>query len=61
MAKEVGMRPELVLDRLDRIAKAIVPVADALSKELSAEWPSEVYGKIGEVIKRHVSAVLPDA
>jgi len=51
----------LVLDRLDRISKAIVPAADGLSRELSAEWPSEVYGKIVGVIRRHVSAVLPNS
>lgn len=61
MAKEAGMRPALVLDRLDRISKAIVPAADVLSRELSAEWPSEVYGKIVGVIRRHVSAVLPNS
>ena len=44
---------------LDGIAKQIVPCAMAVAGELSADWPSAVYGKILEVINRHVSAVKP--
>lgn len=59
MAAEIGMRPALVLARLDGIAKKIVPCATAVARELSADWPSAVYGKILEVINRHVAAVNP--
>ena len=55
MAEEVGMHPQLVFDRMDKIAKAIVPAADKLAKELSREWPSGVYAKIRRIINDHVA------
>ncbi len=59
MATEIGMRPALVLARLDGIMKTIIPCAQALAKELSIDWPNSVYGKILKVIDRHVAAVAP--
>jgi serine/threonine-protein kinase HipA len=59
MAAEIGMRPALVLARLDGIAKKIIPCATAVAGELSADWPSDVYGKILEVVNRHVAAIKP--
>ena len=58
MAAEIGMRPALVLARLDGIAKKIVSCARDVTKELSADWPSAVYGKIVDVINRHIAAVM---
>ncbi len=57
LAAEVGMRPALVLSRLDNICGKIVHLSQSLEKELSVEWPNPVYGKIGAVIAAHVSAV----
>ncbi len=51
MAEEVGMRPQLVLGRLDALAKRIVPAAQRLASEMNAAWPSAVYSKIVEIIK----------
>ena len=53
MAKEVDMRPAVVLARADRLARAIVPAARELSEELSGNWPSDVYAKIVAVIEGH--------
>lgn len=52
MAREVGMRPQLVWRRLDALARKMLPAARRLAEELSAEWPSEVYAKICRVIER---------
>ena len=57
MAAEVGMRPALVLSRLDTICRKIGPLSQSLREELSAEWPNPVYGKIGAVIAAHVAVV----
>ena len=60
MAEEVGMRPQLAIDRLDRLAAKIVPAAHALAGELGAEWPSGVYAKIESVIADQVATISPD-
>lgn len=52
MAQEVGMRPQLVLRRLDALVGKVLPAAHGLAEELSAEWPSAVYAKICRVIAR---------
>lgn len=57
MAREVGMRPQLVLGRLDAMAAKVLTSAQSLSDELMREWPSGVYAKILKVIARQVDAV----
>ncbi len=57
MAEEVGMRPQLVLDRLDKMASRIVPAARALASDMGVEWPSAVYLKIAFVIERHAKSI----
>ena len=57
MAKEAGMRPQLVLHRLDAMPKAIPQTARAVAEELEAEWPSGVYAKIEAVIRDQISRV----
>ena len=59
MAEEVGMRPQLVLGRLDAMAKRILPAARDLASGMGAEWPSEVYAKIAAVVEKHVGIVAP--
>ncbi len=59
MADEAGMRPQLVLGRLDALAKRIVPAARTLAAEMNVSWPSAVYAKIVETIERHASRFLP--
>jgi len=58
MAEEVGMRPQLVLERLDKMVKRIVPAARTLASEMNVEWPSEVYSKIVSVVESHVNSVV---
>ena len=57
MAEEVGMRPQLVLERLDKIVHRIVPAARTLASDMNAEWPSEVYSKIVSVVESQVRSV----
>ena len=57
MAEEVGMRPQLVLERLDKIVHRIVPAARTLASDMNAEWPSEVYAKIVSVVEGQVKSV----
>ncbi len=57
MAEEAGMHPRLVFDRIDKMAKAIVPAADTLVKDLSCEWPSGVYAEIKHIINDHVAVI----
>ena len=57
MAQEAGMRPQLAIDRLDRLVARIGSVAHTLSGELSAEWPSDVYAKIESVIADQVESL----
>ncbi len=57
MAEEVGMRPQLILGRLDALAKRIVPAAQRLASEMNAVWPSTVYSKIVEIITSQLRAV----
>ena len=57
MAQEAGMRPQLAIDRLDRLVARIGSVAHALSGELAAEWPSDVYAKIESVIAGQVESL----
>ena len=59
MAEEVGMRPQLVLGRLDAMAKRILPAARDLASGMGSEWPSEVYAKIAAVVEKHVGIVAP--
>ena len=60
MAEEVGMRPQLAIDRLDRLTAKIVPAAHALASELGAEWPSGVYAKVESIIAEQVASISPD-
>ena len=57
MAQEAGMRPQLAIDRLDRLVARIGSVAHTLSGELSAEWPSDVYAKIESVLAGQVESL----
>ena len=57
MAEEAGMRPQLVIGRLDRLAAKIVPTAHALARELFAKWPSELYAKIKAVVEKQVATI----
>ena len=57
MADEVGMRPSLVLNRLDRLAAKIVPEARSLSEEMASDWPSGIYSEIETIIKAHVATI----
>ena len=59
LAREAGMRPQLVLSRLDSLIARTVSAMDALASEMSEAWPSPVYGKIVEVIGRRAAAVAP--
>ena len=58
MAEEVGMRPQLVLDRLDKMIKRIVPAARDLASDMSVEWPSAVYFKIVSVIENQCRCAI---
>ena len=57
MAKEAGMRPQLAIDRLDRLVARIGSAAHALAGELGAKWPSGAYAKIESVIAGQVASV----
>ncbi|MBR2714499.1 MAG: type II toxin-antitoxin system HipA family toxin [Kiritimatiellae bacterium] len=57
MAEEAGMRPQLILGRLDAMAKRILPEAQRLATALNGEWPSEVYAKIEKVIVNQLRSV----
>ena len=57
MADEAGMRPELVLGRLDRMAVKIVFEAHSLARVMESKWPSGIYEKIEGVIKDQVATV----
>ncbi len=57
MAEEIGMRPRLVLARLDVLVKRIGPAAERLAKTMNTAWPSAVYAKIVETIERQVRSV----
>ena len=56
--EEAGMRPQLVMSRLDKLAAKIVPTAHSLANEVSAEWPSGLYAKIEAVVAEQVATVL---
>jgi len=58
MAEEVGMRPQLILGRLDAMVDRILPKARRLARELKEEWPSEVYAEIEKVIAGQLKSVL---
>lgn len=53
----MGVSPSLIRARIDSLTNKIVPAAQALSEELSAQWPSDVYEKIVSIISRQVSAL----
>ena len=57
MTEEAGMRPPLVLHRLDAMAKAIPQAARAVARELEADWPSGVYAKIEAALQDQISRV----
>ena len=57
MAGEVGVRPSLVLARLDKIAGKILPAARSLSDEMSSEWPSGIYAEIESVIRAQIATI----
>ena len=57
MAEEAGMRPQLVLHRLDAMVKAIPQAARAVAEELESNWPNDVYAKIESVIRDQISRV----
>ena len=59
MAEEVGMRPQLVLARLDKMINRIVPAARTLASDMNVDWPSTVYAKIVSVIENQVGSVAP--
>ena len=51
MAEKAGMRPPLVLHRLDAMSKVIPQAAHAVAAELDADWPSGVYARTESVIR----------
>jgi len=55
MAEEVGMRPQLVLGRLEDMVRKILPMARELASEMNVKWPSAVYGKIVAVIGKQAA------
>ena len=57
MAEETGMRPQLAIDRLDRLVARIGSAAHALAGEFATEWPSDVYEKIESVIADQVESL----
>ena len=57
MAGEVGVRPSLVLSRLDKIAGKILPAAQSLAEEMYLEWPSGIYAEIEGVIRAQTATV----
>jgi serine/threonine-protein kinase HipA len=57
MAEEVGMRPQLVIGRLDRLAAKIVSAVHELACELATEWPSGLYEKIKAVVEKQVATI----
>ncbi len=58
MAEEVGMRPQLILGRLDAMIKRIIPTAQKLAAQMNETWPSDVYLKIVATIERQTKAVV---
>ena len=57
MAEEVGMRPGLVLGRLDAMTKRIRPAARELASEMESTGPCPVYARIVDVIENQVKSV----
>ena len=57
MAEEVGMRPGLVVGRLDAMAKRIRPAACELASEMESTGSCPVYAKIIAVIEKQVKTV----
>lgn len=50
MADEAGLRPALVLGRLDAMLEKIGSTARELAENLNSAWPSDVYDRIVKVI-----------
>ena len=57
LAEEAGMRPALVLGRLDAMSRRIVAAAQAVAEELSASFSSLVYADVISVIAHQVQTV----
>lgn len=57
MAAECRTAPALMQARLDALAAKIGPEAAKLADECTAQWPSDVYARIVEVIKEQVARV----
>ncbi|MDO5320722.1 MAG: hypothetical protein Q4G65_19020, partial [bacterium] len=57
MADEAGLRPALVLGRLDAMLEKIGPAARELAEKLNTAWPSDVYGRIVKVIDMQAAQV----
>ena len=57
LSEEVGMRPGLVLGRLDAMVKRIRPAARELASEMESTGPCPVYAKIIAVIEKQVESV----
>lgn len=57
MAEETGMNPALVLGRLDKIAAVISSAVEELRRELEIFWPSDVYGKILQIVDGQLKRV----
>ena len=57
-AEKCDINPRAVLDRLDDMSERIQTAADELSVEMPDEgWPSPIYARIGEVIRRQIAQV----
>ena len=57
MAESVGMSPELVLSRLDAMAKKIPSAAEKQAEDLRDAWPNPVYARILDVIRAQIKTV----
>jgi serine/threonine-protein kinase HipA len=57
MAQDCGVRPEIVLNQLDGLRAALIPVAKKLAAELEAIHPSPAYSEILNVIEKQSAQV----
>lgn len=57
MAADCRTAPALMQARLDALAAKIGPEAAKFADECTAQWPSDVYARIVEVIKEQVARV----
>ena len=54
LAGDCAMASQLLLGRLDEMARRILPAAKEQAADLNQAWPSEVYAKIVSVIEENI-------